>query len=140
MPTIVMKEAPDVDYYVGWSSVAEAPVFGGTRDEVLAYLKRESDPWLRADAPHHPEQRMKRADETGTTSMWVTKAAEESPEFAAHGYPEDGSWEDGSQIYMQRGTVSRANLFILARRVFEDENADVSDLLEPFEDEAEVPA
>lgn len=138
MPTIVMKEAPDVDYYVGWSSVVDAPVFGGTRDEVLAYLNRESDPWLREDAPHHPEQRLRRADETGTTSLWVTKANAESPEFAAHGHVEEGCWESGPKIYQQRGLVSRANIFVLARRLFDDESADVTDLLTPFDDDDEV--
>lgn len=133
MGRIVMKESPESDFYVEWSSVVDAPVFAGTRADMLAHLQRDSDPWLREDAPHHPEQRLKRADETGTTSLWVTKANEESAEFAAHGYVEEGCWEDSSFIYHQQGTVTRANLFVLTRRIYADEH--VGDLLEPFEDE-----
>lgn len=138
MPTIVMKESPESDFYIGWSSVVEAPVWGADREGALEILRRESDLYLRDDAPHHPEQRLERADETGTSSMWVTKAAEESPAFAAHGYPEDGSWEDSGTIYMQRGMVSRANMFALTRRILADPGADVTDLLTPFDDEDEV--
>lgn len=138
MPTIVMKESPDSDFYIGWSSVVEAPVWGADREGALEILRRESDPYLRDDAPHHPEQRLKRADETGTSSMWVTTAAAESPSFAAHGYPEDGSWEDTGAIYMQRGIVSRPNMFVLTRRILDDPDADVTDLLKPFDDEDEV--
>ena len=58
---------------------------------MLANISRASDPYLRDDAPHHPERRMERVDATGTSSLWVAAAAEES-EFAAHGYPEQGSW------------------------------------------------
>jgi hypothetical protein len=132
MPTIVMKEAPDVDFYIGWSSVVEAPVWGGDRESTLTLLRQESDPYLRDDAPHHPERRLERADETGTSAMWVTTAGMRDK------YPEEGSWEDASTIYMQRGLVSRANMFVLTRRILEDDDADVTDLLTPFEDEAEV--
>lgn len=138
MGSIVIKESPESDYYVEWSSIVEAPTCAGTRTEMLAYLQQGSDPWLRKDAPHHPEQRLRRVDETGTSSLWVTKAAEESPEFAAHGYPEEGSWDDDSFIYMQRGLLSRANVFALTRRLTEDPGADVSDLLTPLDDEDEV--
>lgn len=135
MPTIVMKESPESDYYIGWSSVVDAPVFGGNRAEVLEYLTRSTDPYLREDAPHHPLRRLERADETGTTSLWVTTANAESPAFAAHGHVEQGCWEDESAIYHQEGVVSRANMFVLARRIFVDGDADVSDLLTPFEDD-----
>lgn len=129
-----MKEASDVDFYVEWSSVVESWTFAGTRAEMLAYLSRESDPWLRTDAPHHPEQRLGRADETGTSSLWVTKANAENPSFAAHGYVEDGSWEDGGEIYMQLGYCSRPNIFTLVKRQAADPDAEVQDLLSPFED------
>lgn len=141
MGKIVIKEAPDVDFYVEWSSIVESWTFAGNRAEMLAHLQRDSDPWLREDAPHHPEQRLRRADETGTTSLWVTRAAEESPEFAAHGYAEDGSWEDETTIYEQRGILSRANIFALVRRQAEQGgDVDVTDLLTPFDDADEVPA
>ena len=138
MPQFIYKEAPDVDYYVAWSSIVEAPAYTGTRAEMLAHLRRESDPYLNEDAPHHPDRRMERCDATGTTSMWVAKASEESAEFAAHGHPEEGSWEDDTYIYRQQGVLTRANLFVLAHRTDEDDEADVSDLLTPFDDQ-EVP-
>jgi hypothetical protein len=135
MGKIIMKEAPDVDFYVEWSSVVEAPTFAGTRAEMLAHIQRDSDPWLREDAPHHPEQRLRRVDETGTSSLWVTKASEESPSFAAHGYPEEGSWADNGQIYQQQGFCPRDRLFELTRRVMRGD--DPTDLLEPFDDDAQ---
>lgn len=127
MGKIVMKEAPDVDYYVEWSSVVEAPTFAGTRSEMLDHLKRDSDPWLREDAPHHPEQRLKRADETGTTSLWVKAALGDDR-------AEQGAWDASGEIYMQQGVVPRARLFDLTRRLLADHQADVSDLLDPFDD------
>ena len=130
MGRIVMKEAPDVDFYVEWSSVVEAPTFGGTRVETLEHLARESDPWLREDAPHHPEQRLRRADKTGTSSQWVKAAGLSSPE--------EGAWDDDGLIYMQRGIAPRANIFTLTRRLLEQADADVTDLLVPFDDAEEV--
>lgn len=128
MGKIVMKEAPDVDFYVEWSSVVESWTFAGSRDEMLAHLSRGSDPWLRSDAPHHPEQRLRRADETGTTSLWVTEAGMRDK------YPEEGAWDDTGTIYMQEGYCSRPNIFALVKRQAEDEGAEVHDLLAPFED------
>ncbi len=136
MAGTVLRESPMTDFYCVWSSVVDAPTFVGNRAEVLTYLARESDPWLSADAPHRPENRLARADETGTSSLWVQKAAEESAEFAAHGYPEWGSWADNSYIYQQEGTLTREGLFTLCHRLVEQgENVEVSDLLTPFEDE-----
>lgn len=134
MGNIVMKEAPDVDFYVEWSSVVEAPTFAGTRAEMLAHISSGVDPYLRDDAPHHPERRMERVDQTGTSSLWITKANEESPEFAAHGYPEQGSWQSDGEIYQQQGFCPRSRLFDLTRRVMAGE--DPSDLLNPFDDAA----
>jgi hypothetical protein len=132
MPKIVIKESPSSDFYVEWSSIAEAPTFAGTRAEMLAHLQRDSDPWLRDDAPHHPAQRLKRCDETGTTSRWVTAAGMRDK------YPEEGAWDDDSFIYQQEGTVTRADVFVLARRLAAGEDA--ADLIRPFDDEDESPA
>jgi len=138
MARFIYKEAPDVDYYVEWSSVVDAPTMTGTRAQMLAYTQQSSDPYLREDAPHHPERRLERCDETGTTSMWIATSSAESPEFAAKGYPEDGSWADDSYIYHQEGSLTRANLFELCHRLDADPSADVSDLLKPFEDDPDV--
>lgn len=114
MPSIVMKEAPDVDFYVVWSSVVEAPVAVGTRAEIE---------WRVEGAR---AARFARADATGTSAMWVEVAGMRDR------YPEEGSWEDDSYIYMQQGTLTRAGVFELAHR---DEGADIDDLLTPFEDD-----
>lgn len=127
MGSIIMKEAPDVDFYVEWSSVVEAPTFAGTRAEMLAHISRGVDEWLREDAPHHPERRMERVDQAGTSSLWVTTAGMRDQ------YPEEGSWEDNGEIYQQQGFCPRSRLFELTRRVMRGE--DPSDLLEPFDDD-----
>lgn len=120
----IYKEAPDADYYIVWSSEVEAPIFGGTREDTLPHLFYLDD--RKPDRIHewdesHPERRLTRADQTGTSALW--------------GNPRDGSWDDkGGETYRQRGTVSRADLFVLTRRLGEDEKADVSDLIEPFEE------
>jgi hypothetical protein len=128
MPQFIYKEAPDIDYYVAWSSIVEAPGFTGTRAEMLAHLQRDTDPYLRDDAPHHPERRLERVDETGTSSRWVES------EGMRDRFAEEGSWEDDSYIYMQRGVLTRAKMFELCHRLDADPDADVSDLLKPFED------
>jgi hypothetical protein len=130
MGRIIMKESPETDFYVEWSSVVEAPTFAGTRAEMLAHLQSESDPWLRDDAPHHPEMRLARVDETGTSSMWVAHAGMRDK------YAEEGAWDDNGEIYKQQGFVPRSRLFDLTRRVMADHDADVSDLLDPFDDAA----
>lgn len=132
MPSFIYKEAPDVDYYVEWSSVVEAPTFTGNREEMLKRLQQDSDKWLREDAPHHPERRLERADATGTSSMWVEHAGMRDK------YAEEGSWEDDTYIYKQQGVLTRANLFVLCHRTDDDPDADVSSLLKPFDERGPV--
>lgn len=142
MPRFVYKEAPDVDYYCVWSTVVDGPVFTGNREETLALLRRESDEWLMVDAPHHPEQRLKRADETGTSSLWVTKENRENPSFAAHGHIEQGCWADDTYIFEQQGVLTRAALFEACHRMdaatVAGDEADISDLLQPLEGRDDV--
>jgi len=132
MPQFIYREAPDVDYYVAWSSVVDGPAFTGNREEMLAHLQQEADPYLREDAPHHPERRMERADATGTSSLWVQN------EGMRDKFPEDGSWEDNTFIYHQQGVLTRANLFVLCHRFDVNPGADVSDLLGPFDDDPSI--
>jgi hypothetical protein len=116
-----MREAPDIDFYIEWSSVVEAPTFAGTRAEMLAHLRTQQHP-----ADNLPEVRLARCDETGTTARWVEAAGMRDR------YAEEGAWDDGGFIYEQRGTVERRDLFTLARRLLADDDADVSDLIRPF--------
>jgi hypothetical protein len=129
MPSFIYKEAPDVDYYVMWSSIVEAPVFTGNRAVMLAYLEQHTDAYLREDAPHHPLRRLERVDTTGTSSLWVENSGMRDK------FAEEGSWDDDSYIYKQQGTLTRARLFELCHRTDDDPDADVSDLLVSFEDE-----
>lgn len=123
MPAHVMKEAPDINFYVEWSSVVEAPTFGGTRDEMFAHLRTKPHA-----ADNTPEMRLDRCDKTGTTSLWVGEAG------MLDRYAEEGAWNDGAFIYAQQGLVARRDVFVLTRRLLADGDADVSDLLRPFED------
>lgn len=131
----IYKEAPDVDYYIVWCSQTDGPVFGGNRAELIPYLFELDD--RKPERIHefessHPENRAKRADETGTSAMW-----------RAPGYPLNGSWEDTGTTYRDehiQGGITRRNMFVLVHRLDENENADLTDLVEPFEDEAEVRA
>jgi hypothetical protein len=119
MPSFIYKEAPDVDYYVMWSSVVEAPVMTGNRAVMLAYLEDHDE----------SEQRLERADATGTSSLWVENSGMRDR------YPEEGSWDDDTYIYKQQGILTRALLFELCHRTDLDPDIDVSDLLASFEDE-----
>lgn len=131
MTTTVMREAPNVDYYVVWESIVDAPVWGGQRAETLEYLwsrhQGAAREYTMATDPSNPENRLKRADEAGTSTLWKVE-----------GHPVEGSWEDTGFIYQQQGIVSRANVFVLTRRVLANSDADVSDLLQPFDDDLDI--
>lgn len=115
MGRIVMKEAPDVDFYVIWSSIVDAPVYWGARAEIAARVESQVD--------NPAEERLARADATGTSAMpdpWVT-----------HSHL-PGAWDDSGFIYDQRGWLPRAKVFELARRLAVSSDPDVDDLLEPL--------
>jgi len=122
MPTLIIKEAPDLDFYVEWSSVTEAPTAAGTREQMLAHQHRQLWP-----SDNTPEMRLDRWDRTGTTAMWRHHAG-------LTDRPEEGSWDDHAFIYKQQGLIDRADIFTLARRLIADGTADVTDLLRPFDD------
>jgi hypothetical protein len=115
MGRIVMKEAPNIDFYVVWSSVVEAPVAWGSREQMMSLIG------------HGSEERLARCDEIGTSSVWVQQA----PWL---GGPEWGAWEDGVYIFMQQGVLTREGVFEVARRMSRDEGS-FDDLLQPFDDE-----
>lgn len=128
MGQYVVKEAPDVDYYIVWSTFIDGPMFGGPRDELLPWLwdadDRKPDRIDEQEASH-PDNIVQRADKTGTSVR--TRLAPG---------PHVGSWEHDHITYRGNGVqgdVKRADLFVLTRRLGEDEDADVSDLVEPFE-------
>jgi hypothetical protein len=119
MPSYIVKPDRDVDFYVMWSDVVEAPTTWGARKDFKAAQ------WMRPEeiAP----ERFERADAMGTSAMW--------------GDPADPylGWNDAlGPIYMQRGFLPRANLRALCERLKADENDRVTDLLVPFDGDDEV--
>lgn len=123
MPSYVLKESPESHYYVVWSTVTESPYFGGTRAETAEWLTEHARMTGRQEAD---PDRFARADRTGSSAKWPSS---DRPYLG---------WQDWGAIYLQRGTVPRNRIGELTRRLMADENADVTDLLEPFEDETEV--
>lgn len=118
MGTIVIKPDRDVDFYVGWSSIVEAPVWCGTRADVIPFTEDEAR--NRPSSP--PAERLARADHNGTSA-----------------FDGDGGWDDTEGfIYEQRGWLRRDRLAEACRLLLAENEAAVWDLLDPFEDEAEV--
>lgn len=84
MSRFIMKESPDVDFYIEWDRISSSPTFGGTRAEMVDFLYEDSD--LKPDrhpAGKTPEDRLARADQIGT-----------SYRHTVAGHPLLGSWED----------------------------------------------
>jgi hypothetical protein len=65
MGSIVLKMHPDLDEYVMWSTNCDSPVSTvGDRESLVAYLIEYYD-----DSPGEAEERVARADRTGTSRM-----------------------------------------------------------------------
>lgn len=112
----IIKVARDVDLYMEWSSIVEAPTFVGNRAETLAYLTRQSDPRLRDE--YQPPARLARADKTGTSAFEM-----------------GCGWDDSGHIYQQQGVLPRARFEAFARAAVADDIATMDALLDPFEDD-----
>lgn len=116
MGRIIIKPSRDEDFYIEWSSVVEAPTAFGSRDEMLAYLEDDG------------VDRLSRAYETGTSAMFrCVSAGREGALYCGFDDP-------GAFIYKQEGMLSRDRLRPLCERLRDDPKADVSDLLDAFED------
>lgn len=63
MPRYILKPKPDEDFYVTYSTIVDAPVLWGTRDEI----------WH--EDPDAFRNRLDRADETGSSAMWPRTGA-----------------------------------------------------------------
>lgn len=107
-PRLIMKQAPEVDLYIGWSTMCEAPALIGTRAELLDF--------------GIPAERLDRADQKGTSFI----------------DSEIGAWDDPSLIAEQRGLLPRRHLGEYARRWLAGEHQRAFDLLEPIEGGGEV--
>ena len=104
---LIVKPERDRDMYVGWSEVCEMPAGVWTRTEALG--------------DGCPESRLRRADETGTSSL--------------RGFYR---WDSAGMIAEQRGYLPRSRLADYALAYMENRFEDCWDMLKPFEGETEV--
>ena len=119
MPAYIVKDKPDEDFYVMWSSVVDAPTFCGTRAEM------ERCPWF--GPGDVAAERFARADQFGTSAQWG------ADQPGAEIYRPYG-WSDSEGfIYQQQGWLRRGRLRELCERLDRDEPVD--DLLEPLDED-----
>lgn len=103
MGKYIMKAAPDIDFYVEWSTVVDNWTFAGTRAEMLEYLHEENGLNHRGFAPlsgNWPEDRLVRCDQTGT-SIRLRSPGAEAPL---------GSWSEKTIQVENTGTIPRSKL------------------------------
>lgn len=116
MPRHILKDRPDVDWYVMWSTIVDAPVFAGTRAEFeTEYGRSESA----------ASERFDRADATGTSFIGG-----------------EGGWYDDTIIVAnlpeggpEAGEIARTSLRAFVEALDEGRNVDALALVIPFEPE-----
>lgn len=115
---IIIKISPERDAYLIWSNMVEAPVFAGTRDELVDHL---TTGW-REQAKQAVLDRLARADAKGSSALYPSQL------------DPDGGWNDKDGfIYKQEGWLPRSRLEQVYDRLI-DGNFDMADLLDPFDD------
>ncbi|WP_203823101.1 hypothetical protein, partial [Paractinoplanes ferrugineus] len=63
MGRVVIKPERDQDFYVGWSTIVEAPIWFGSRVDALKYIAQDH---RESGGPADPpEERLARADRYG---------------------------------------------------------------------------
>ncbi len=122
MVTIIVKPERETDFYVGWSTNSESPVWWGTHVQAHQYLTED------AKKPYgdrtDPDVRLDRADINGTSALG--------------GFAFFGRWDYEAFIYEQRGYLPRWRLTEVCHLLAAEDEAGVWDLLEPLEDGMEV--
>lgn len=98
MGRIVLKVDRDRDLYVEWSGIVESLTFIGSRSEMLAYLHRDAPDGYTPGSGNSPENRLRRADQTGTSALYPADP------------PYYGAWDDTGFIVEQRGCLPRGDL------------------------------
>lgn len=127
MPRLVIKPIRDRDEYVGWSTIVDAPLAGGTRAEMLEWVaSRTGMDRGKAGAA----ELMDRVDEVGTS---IVQDPDSSFQWRF------GEWSDTEFIYEQIGTVERENLYPMFLLLVEGKEREALDCLDPFEDEPDYP-
>lgn len=118
---VMMKESPEIDYYVEWSSITDSPVFAGNRDDALEHLRDNHRRRYSPDDRDSPENLLNLVDETGTSQRFRFPSAKCAV----------GAWDETGFVYNGRSWITRANVFAMAHRWEEQgEDANVDDLLE----------
>ena len=117
MGGFLIKCAKDVDLYMEWSTVVDAPMGVGTREQFKNAMNTpvRGEYWA---TESQIEARMVKTDELGS-----------SYDLGC------GRWDDSGLIYKQEGILPRKNFLAYAKKLLEDENAEPTGLLEPFEDD-----
>lgn len=104
---ILYKGQPGEDAYVAWSSIVEAPVYVGTRAEMIEH--------------GYDEERIDRADKKGTSAFNI----------------DDWWNETAFHIAEQRGILRRTKLVEYSRLHLAGDKDAAYALLEPFDDDEE---
>ncbi len=116
----IIKPERDVDFYIEWSSIVEAPTAFGPREWMLDHLVED----YRPDGQRYLNERaasvvrLDRADESGSSAF----------------KPFGCTWDEDGEIYQQQGTLPRSKMREACGRLGADESADLTDLLTPFDD------
>lgn len=112
----VIKCHRELDRYVLWSTVCDAPTLHGDQQKVAEYLLRYEN----RDDPTEVRARLTRADLTGTSTLYGLFA-----------------WDDDSLIVEQRGLLPREKLWAFCEAYFggPDRRDEWLDMLEPFDDD-----
>lgn len=121
----IIKADKRVNLYLDWSSVVDAPVFVGDREQMLDHLTHDYRPGTDRFEYEVTQvnKRLDRADEYGTS------------EYQPFGYV----WGDPGLVYKQYGFLKRTDFLTAALlwKYLSEEGAEavILKLLEPFEDD-----
>lgn len=120
MPSYVLKPSRSEDFYVLWSDIVEAPLYMGDAADMRRILNRDR----RCPEPCCYQtlvlDRMRRADETGSSAM---------PELGF------GNWSDPSLICEQQGLLPRELLADYVRAYIDEGSEAAFAFLQPFDDD-----
>jgi hypothetical protein len=125
MGTYIMKASPEEDFYVEWSTVSDEWSFAGTRREMLEYLQVANERAHLGFTPNSgnwPEDKLHRADETGTSVRFRFPGAE-AP---------SGAWTEKTVQIENTGTIPRDKLREYVEASHEGDQQTIDSLLTLF--------
>ena len=118
MPETIIRPDREVDWYVVWSSIVDAPICWGTRGEVM-------DDMRSLDKGGHIGDRLARTDRNGTSALWPPTGP------LAYSWEARAAGRWNGLTYEGRGAVRIEQLPELCARLADGRPVD--DLLEPLE-------